>query len=726
MRLLTNVVIPIISKNRAFYVFFFILLMALMVPSRFCLAVDGTAFLKTLFPHQESKQFSFSLRFDGNTFFKDAELIAFAQEELQIFETNSMKKTAVDDAAFKMELAYRLAGYPAVLVTYHISEQQGQYDLLFSVFEWGRVLLKSVHIEGNSSYTERYLLGLDKKLMAQLDKQVPFPYVEQQLQSFAGSLVDFYLAEGFLDVTVNLPELIADATEETFALINILINEGPQYRVGEIRSSADIQDQIQDITAAFENTAYNPRLKLLLRSRIQEQFQNKGFSDVSTAVDTIKRPETKVMDLVVDVQQGEPTSIQEIVVQGNDGISEEYIRRRIKLAVGQPYTLETERASFSGLYQTGLFAKVHFALEQLDKPGNKKLIVEVEEKPAKEFFIEPGWGSYELLRVAVGYTDKNLFGTGRSFRLDNNVSSKSSQVLAGFTDHYFLNTTILADLPIYYRYRKEPDYAIEENGVGMFLSKKFDNKSRVSGGYSYSAKKITDIETTLDPLYIDNNYTNAALTLSLSRDTRDDFFLPKSGYHGNVSLEYADTIIGGDLSYLRFTTSVRNFKKIQDQLVLAMRYNMGVVLPGPGQDGIPLDERFFNGGENSVRSFRESQLGTKDSSGASLGGTAFNTISVELRRTFTTHIAGTFFIDAGNISPNKTTNDGVSSLADTRQKLIDATWKDFFSDFRYGVGCGIQYLLPIGPARFDVAFNPDSRPETESEYAFHLSIGMAF
>jgi len=328
--------------------------------------------------------------------------------------------------------------------------------------------------------------------------------------------------------------------------------------------------------------------------------------------------------------------------------------------------------------------------------------------------------------MAAGYTDKNLLGTGRSFRLDGSVSSKSRQIVAGFTDHYFMDTQIMADIPVHYRYRQEPDYTIAETGMGVFFSEKFRNQARVSGGYSYNTKKITNIDTAFDQLYSDNNYNNATLTFSISRDTRDDFFLPRSGYLGTVALEYADTIIGGDLSYLRFTAGIREFRKIQSKLVLAMRYNMGFILPGPGQEGIPLDERFFNGGENSVRSFRESRLGLQDRNGAALGGTAFNTLSLELRRTFTANFAGSLFVDAGNISPNRTATNGLSPLAADRQELIDATWKDFFRDFRYGVGCGIQYLLPIGPARLDIGFNPDRRPETESEYALHLSVGMAF
>ena len=670
------------------------------------------------------------LRFAGNSFFTSEDLLAAAQTELQILESKERKKTVVDDAAFKMELAYREAGFPEAAVDYQISEQQGEYNVLFSVFEGRRVLVQTVHLQGTDSFDAQYLFGLDQRLKAQIDQHEPFAYVAQQLKTFSRTLADFYKAEGFLDVSIDQSELILDPTVEQPVSIAIIVTEGEKYRIGDVIFSVDSdpgqKSELQEISGQFAGVAYNPRLKLLLRSKIQEYYQNKGYADVDIAVDTIKRPEQAVMDLEVVIQKGEKVTIQKIIIQGNERTSETFIRKRIRLISGQLYTLRAERESFSSLYQTGLFSKVGFKLESFGGPGQKRLIVDVEEKLPKEFFVEPGWGSYELLRMAAGYTDKNLFGTGRSFRLESSVSTKSRQILAGFTDHYFMDTKIWADVPIHYRYRQEPDYTISENGFGIFFSEKFRNKARLSGSYSYSTKKITDIDTTLDQIYSDSNYNNAALTFSVSRDTRDDFFWPQSGYLGTVSLEYADALIGGDLSYIRLTAGVREFIKIRDQLVFAMRYNMGFILPGPGQTSIPLDERFFNGGENSVRSFRESRLGLQDSTGAALGGTAFNTISLELRRTFTTNLAGSLFIDAGNIAPNRTMTNGTSPLAADRQELIDATWKDFFSDFRYGVGFGIQYLLPIGPARFDIGFNPDRRPETESEYAMHLSVGMAF
>ena len=57
---------------------------------------------------------------------------------------------------------------------------------------------------------------------------------------------------------------------------------------------------------------------------------------------------------------------------------------------------------------------------------------------------------------------------------------------------------------------------------------------------------------------------------------------------------------------------------------------------------------------------------------------------------------------------------------------VDAMWKDYLQDFRAGVGFGFQYLTPVGPARLDLAWNPDPREsEHEASFVWHFSIGMA-
>ncbi len=128
-----------------------------------------------------------------------------------------------------------------------------------------------------------------------------------------------------------------------------------------------------------------------------------------------------------------------------------------------------------------------------------------------------------------------------------------------------------------------------------------------------------------------------------------------------------------------------------------------------------------------MRSFKESELGPKDPSGDSVGGYGFNVFNLELRQRLIGNLIGTVFLDYGNVAPNRSRSERGLQPYESRSDVISDTLDDFFKDFRPGVGFGLQYLLPIGPARVDFAFNPDQRSERDEDFfVMHFSIGTAF
>lgn len=97
-----------------------------------------------------------------------------------------------------------------------------------------------------------------------------------------------------------------------------------------------------------------------------------------------------------------------------------------------------------------------------------------------------------------------------------------------------------------------------------------------------------------------------------------------------------------------------------------------------------------------------------------------------MRRRIAGNFAASVFADFGNVAPNRSLN-APSADAQGMAKLVDAMWRDYFTDFRLGVGTGLQYLTPLGAARLDLAWNPAPQTaEHEAAFAWHFSIGMAF
>jgi outer membrane protein assembly factor BamA len=223
------------------------------------------------------------------------------------------------------------------------------------------------------------------------------------------------------------------------------------------------------------------------------------------------------------------------------------------------------------------------------------------------------------------------------------------------------------------------------------------------------------------------DYDYASLKAQATYDSRSDLFFPLRGQRSFISAEYADSFLGSDITLTRLTGGVRFFYSLTNSTVLAMRYRTGLIIPGKDDFIPPIAERFFNGGENTVRSFRQSELGPKDANGEPTGGLANNVINIELRQQLIGNLTGSLFFDYGNVSPNRTREERGKPTYDSRSDIMSDTFNEYFKDFRPGVGFGLQYQLPVGPARIDFAWNPDQDTDRDEDFfVFHFSVGMAF
>lgn len=715
------------GRARGRVVFVALLCLFLLLPGRVATAGWLLASAEPA-AHQEGS--GWRIVITGNHGLGQEELWRAAQAEIDTFLTREQPASAIDDAAFQMELAYRHAGYFQALVDYEIRPEGRMVQ--FSVREGSRLLLGEVVFQGNVALARERLLGLDPALAEAVRRQQPFPYVEEAVTSLAASIRALYLSEGYLEAQVRPPdpEDLPVQGGDGVPLV-LVITEGPRYTIGSVEVRGDrppaLEAKIEAVVGEMRGLVYQRRQKLLLKTKLHDCYENAGYADVGIVVEDRLEAQCGLAHLTATVVSGQPVMVEEVRVTGNQRTSHEFIGSRLRLEPGLAYSLDGKRESFNELYQTGLFSNVDLTLADGSLPGHKTLQVDVRERKAREVYLEPGWGSYELLRLKSGYRDSNIFGSGRILRLDSALSLKGRSLEAGVSDPWFMGTDVTASLPFHYRYREEPSFTLENSGGDLFFIKKIHKNVTINLGYQYSKNVVTDIRPDVDLLGIESNYDTASLSAQLIRDTRDDMFFPTRGYRGNVALVAARPQFGGTIAYDRLQTGVRYFLPLANGAVLGLRFATGVVLPASGQQGIPVSERFFNGGESSVRSFQASRLGPVDAEGESLGGTAFTTYTVEWRKKLNDDLAWSLFYDLGNVSPNHGTVDGLSPLLADSADLSAATWRDYFSDLRSGLGVGLHYMLPVGPARLDLAMNPDRDPaRDEPDYVVHFSIGMAF
>jgi outer membrane protein insertion porin family len=470
---------------------------------------------------------------------------------------------------------------------------------------------------------------------------------------------------------------------------------------------------------------YFNRQKLILQAGILEIYGNTGYPDATVEIERRSTGEPGQVELDAFIKSGPQITIAAVEIRGNQRTHTDFIRNRIRLKPGDRYDLALQKESFRDLYRTGIFSKVDFQLEKTADPDKRVLVIKVEETLAKEVFFEPGWGSYEKLRLRVGFQEKNLFGTGRVFRTQATGSIKAQTLSGNLSDPFFLNTDIKADLTAFYNHRQEPSFTRQDIGMTFALSRYLTESLLSSAEYMIRTTDITGVDRFEEQS--EGTYDYASLKGQVTYDTRNDIFFPTTGQRLFAAAEQADKLLGSGINLTRLTAGVRTFFHLAQNTVLGARYSAGLLLPGAGEITLPVSERFFNGGENTVRSFKEAELGPKDPSGDPIGGYGFNVFNVELRQRLIGNLIGTVFIDYGNIAPNRSREDQGQPPYSSRSEVVSDTLDDFFKGFRPGVGFGLQYLLPVGPARFDFAFNPDHDSQRDEDFfVFHFSVGTAF
>ena len=464
-----------------------------------------------------------------------------------------------------------------------------------------------------------------------------------------------------------------------------------------------------------------------MRSRLLEIYGHLGYPNALVDVKEQKGTEPGMVVLDAEITQGPRVTISEILIRGNEKTRRKFIRNRLLLKPGDRFDLELQQKSFQQLYKTGLFSKVDLHLEKQEGTDRWPLVVEVTEAPAKELYFEPGWGSYELLRLKAGFREKNLFGTGRIFGLEATGSFKAQSLVATLSDPWFLNTDIKADLPIYYSRREEPSFTRKDLGGSLLFSKKLTDRLSATGGYSFRMTDVSNIDPDIEAIDASTGYDYASIKGQATYDSRNDLFFPTRGKRGFFSAEYADSFLGSQITLTRLTGGMRYFIPLTQSTVLGMRYQTGLIVPGKDDFNLPIPEKFFNGGENTVRSFKQSELGPKDTDNNPIGGLAYNVINIELRQRLIGNLTGSLFFDYGNVSPNRSRDEQGKPPYDSQSEIMSDTFSQYFKDFRMGVGFGLQYQLPVGPARVDFAFNPDRDSDRDEDFfVFHFSVGMAF
>jgi outer membrane protein assembly factor BamA len=256
-----------------------------------------------------------------------------------------------------------------------------------------------------------------------------------------------------------------------------------------------------------------------------------------------------------------------------------------------------------------------------------------------------------------------------------------------------------------HRFREEISYDYTTQGVAVGASTFLTNPGvLLTAEYGFVDE---DADRDDDELFDSKDSAIvSSLVLRASFDRRDNFLKPSSGYHIFGSYKFANQALGGDVDFQKVEGGFAYHLPVTTTTVLHMGVRGGAIFStGSSSDNIPFVERFFLGGENTVRGYREGEASPLDEKGNEIGAEAYVLTNVELEQRVMSDLSVVLFYDG---------------VHNSRDDVFDGE-----SEYLYSIGLGVRYQTVVGPVRLEYGYNPDPRKE-DPDATLHLSVGFPF
>jgi outer membrane protein assembly complex protein YaeT len=673
------------------------------------------------------------IEFRGQHAFKDKELRVALKEEITTIEDFGLSPARADDLAFFLEVFYRKHGYAKVDVHYVIESGD---RLRLDINEGPRFLLSRVIFDGNAHEPAEklfeYMVGPTRERYSRLEKRLPF--VAADLEEGTHLVQRFYVAEGFLNAVVDPPRDNFQTGSSEVA-VTVPIHEGRQYFFGNITFSGQTVYGSEALRSEISDLLKRPYTDLRVEDmprRLEAYFKARGYYDVKVVANST--PDVAVNGRVpvhIVVSPGPVYHFDGVTVTGLRRLHPSFVTKRFTRLEGKTYSPDVLDERFRTLMKTGQFN----LLQIKPVPVGRHLLrldISAEEAKSKEFGFWVGFDTYEGALAGVQVGDRDLFGYGRPLTASIEVSQRSYRGEILYEDPFFFDTDFVFTAKVYALTFDYDGYTKFELGGRLELSRKVTKYDEAALVLAIRHVKITDSQIRPDFLLGQSNYQVNSIGLTNTLDFRESPYVNPRGFLIVNTIDAAPGGLGSDIEFVRSTMRVgyylpfgpkpltpgvvddqpirSGFQRWFRQSSIAFGARAGVIhsLTTSGfseATEIPIDERFFNGGATTVRSFGERELGPHDNHGHPVGGEFFTVFNVEYTFPIFGELQGAVFTDAGNLLP---TSEDIG-----------------LSDMRYAIGGGLRYKLPVGPIRLDYGVNPDPH-EFEDFGAFHFSFGFAF
>jgi len=628
------------------------------------------------------------------------------QDKIDIKLGSVYNPVDVQRAVEKLRDFYEDEGYFEVQITPTVEKfADSDVKLIFNIVEGRQMTIEAIVFKGNKGLRDDQL----KEAMETKERQyfiLRGKVQRQRLELDIDRIIGTYNDNGFIQARVESYDVAVDR-ERARVTITIVVVEGPQFRVGDVKVTGvtllpekEVERQIRLRTGDVFSV-----------SRVRETTQGilnlysaigRASADVNAKRDQL--PGLNQINLTFEITEGPEVYVERINISGNVRSEDKILRRELPLHEGELFTLQAKERARQRLVNLGYFETVNVDTQ----PGSDKtkiiVNVVVVERATGIFSIGGGYSSVDSLVGTIDLAQRNFLGRGWEVAIRIRAGAVTQQGTISFTDPWLFDRPLSGGFDIYKSIRDYQDYTYDTTGLNLRLSHPFAEYWRWHTGYRLSQDIVKNLKANAPPDLQEQKGTTITSSIggSLTRDSRDVVAAPSKGGQTAITLDFAG--LGGDSQFYKTTFLQTYFQPIWLGHILGTRFEAGYGEGWGGKD-LPIFERFYLGGPNTIRAFKFRSVSPVDSGGFKTGGTSEILANVEYIIPLPFGLRVAFFFDVGNVYGFGTPFDP--------------------TDLRYGPGAGIRWQSPFGPIRVDYGLNIDRRPG-EGPGAFQFSVGSPF
>ncbi len=599
----------------------------------------------------------------------------------------------------KVRELYRKEGYYLADVQHQVIGRTGGAGarLVLTVTEGDELYISEVNINGLSQLDQGdisdYMALHPRSIISWITGTGVLE--EEYLERDTNAIAAFGLNEGFVDIQVAAPEV--DYTPDGI-VVTFNVDEGRRYKVSEVKFGGELIDEEEQLLSIIEmddqqkdNEYFSLTVMQEDAKRLKDFYGDQGyaFADIEPKILKAENGDATV-SVGYFVNKKQKVYIRRVELEGNSRTRDNVLLRELRLADGDMYEGAKMRRSTERLNRLGYFETVDIDLVPTENAEEVDLKIKVKEANTGSIMAGIGYSTYYDVGVSASIQERNLFGRGYWLRVEGFTSWRRTSGILSFTNPRVFDTDLLIGNDLYYTYDTWDDFTKDTFGDTIRIAYPLGEYTSIGLGYRLEQYNLSDIDQYAAPSirrYKGINWTSA-LSARITRDTTNNRSRPTKGTITRLWAEYGGGGLGGTDNFVKAMFDWQGFYSLDKKgdHVLRLRTRLGGVFENTPGEIVPVFERFYIGGIDTIRGFDYTEISPRDQTyGDRIGGDRMGVVNLEYIWNFQEDmgLALVPFVDAGfNIdSSYMEVYDHVVATAG-----LELRWRSPMGDLRVAYG----------------------------------------